>query len=637
MDPLQAGQLGSSGLIHPPQGAEPALLDTQVSSASSAAPHTLDAPSFAAPLEVKRLEPLRPGDSLGDFRLLRELGKGGFATVFLAQQISLGRKVALKIGPNRGSEAQTLARLEHDHIVHVFSESIDQARQIRLLCMQYVAGTTLQEVLRALPEDIHERGTGRDFLAALDRINQHEEEFRPIALQEREVLAAGDFYQAVCWIGSRLAHALEFAHQNGVLHRDIKPANILLNAYGRPFLADFNLATSCFLAQEGTIGGTLPYMAPEHLRAFSSKQLDDLLEVDQRSDLYSLGVVLFEFATGQKPYAAETLLDDPRPPIASLTSLQPTMPLCLDQVICKCLAVAPDERFQTATELYEALENCRRQIQALQQLPPRPAGTAFLHHRPFLAMLILSLVPNLIGSGVNVAYNFIHIVNHLSPVQKTVFHIVVLGYNVFAYPILVGITCYLLRQAHRDWMRIQRREPLDTDFLNRFQKRLSFLSTWSILGPCFGWLPGGIIFPLVIHFGAEPLSWDTFIHFFISFFLSGLIAVTYCYLGTQYVVLRVLSPKLAGPFILCTRNSEAMAQRQTLRRLALFQVLSGVIPLVGALLMIVSGPAVYGDFGFRLLLAALIVLGMIGFTLAMQITRYLTQVLAIMSSTLPAR
>src|SRR4029078_8123360 len=112
---------------------------------------------------------------------------------------------------------------------------------IRLLCMQYVSGGTLHAVMNELTDEVREKGTGRDYLDAVDRISTRGEEFRPKALQEREALAAGDFFQAVCWTAARLAGALAFAHGQGVLHRDIKPANILINDYGRPFLADFNL------------------------------------------------------------------------------------------------------------------------------------------------------------------------------------------------------------------------------------------------------------------------------------------------------------------------------------------------------------------------------------------------------------
>lgn len=157
------------------------------------------------------------------------------------------------------------------------------------------------------------------------------------------------------------------------------------------------------------------------------------------------------------------------------------------------------------------------------------------------------------------------------------------------------------------------------------RKRFNFLATWSILGSALGWLPGGIIFPAAIHFGSEPLSLETFIHFVISFTLSGMIAVTYCYLGTQYLVLRELLPDL------CAVSSEQQLKNELKPipgRLAFFQMLAGIIPLSGALMVVMIGYSSYGDNWFRLLVCMLIVLGMIGFVLSLQVSQYLQRVLS---------
>src|SRR5205807_3135032 len=190
------------------------------------------------------LAPVLPeaGQEVGDFRLLRVLGEGSFGRVFLAQQLSLDRQVALKVTVNRGSEARTLASLEHDHIVRVFSESVDPQRQLRLLCMQYVPGTTLERVIHALAERDRSTWNGQALLDVLDRLSGPASLFHPSMLRDRALLAEADWVQAVCWIGARLAEALDYAHGQGVLHRDVKPANILLSWYGRPLLADFNLS-----------------------------------------------------------------------------------------------------------------------------------------------------------------------------------------------------------------------------------------------------------------------------------------------------------------------------------------------------------------------------------------------------------
>src|SRR5262249_7214902 len=148
-------------------------------------------------------------------------------------------------------------------------ETVDERRGLRLLCMKFVPGTDLERVLRELARLEPSAWSGRAILDVIDRLSRHEAMFDPAALRDRERLARSDFIEASCWLGARLAEALAHAHSRGVLHRDVKPANILLNRYGRPLLSDFNLALSTRQdAGRDTFGGTLRYMAPEHLDAF---------------------------------------------------------------------------------------------------------------------------------------------------------------------------------------------------------------------------------------------------------------------------------------------------------------------------------------------------------------------------------
>jgi serine/threonine protein kinase len=271
------------------------------------------APAFPPPLPTEPLQQSPPdpaglpgpGHRLGDFELLAVLGTGSFATVFLARQLSLGRQVALKVSANRGQEARTLASLEHDHIVRVFAEAVDAEHDLRLLCMQYIPGTTLERVIRALAKRDRREWGGRAIQEAVDELSSHPTPLDPAALRDRQFLADCDFVEAACWIGARVAEALAHAHGQGVFHRDVKPANILLNRYGRPLLADFNIAFAGRSAPGPAgpgFGGTLAYMAPEHLDAFNASGPTPPDAVDQRSDVYSLGVVLFQLLTGRLPF-----------------------------------------------------------------------------------------------------------------------------------------------------------------------------------------------------------------------------------------------------------------------------------------------------------------------------------------------
>src|SRR5262249_39679668 len=160
-----------------------------------------------------------------------------------------------------------------NHIVQVFSEVVDPENNLRLLCMQYVPGTTLHCLIRELRRCDRKLWSGKAMLEIIDRQGSQPAILDPAALRGREILDRADFTEAVCWIGGRLAEALAHAHAQHVLHRDIKPANILLSRYGRPMLVDFNVALDPDRvrgASGSVFGGTLGYMSPEHLDAFVS-------------------------------------------------------------------------------------------------------------------------------------------------------------------------------------------------------------------------------------------------------------------------------------------------------------------------------------------------------------------------------
>ena len=268
-------------------------------------------PNEKRPLRDKAPMALLPGAKVDDFEIVRLLGRGAFGHVYLARQVSLDRLVALKISANRGSEGRTMARLEHQHIVQVFSEKVDTDFNQRLLCMQLVPGIGLDKLIgmlhaaRSAQADgspAAESWTGAELLSFIDRSGSLPAALDPSALHDREALGRMDAVEATAWFGARLAEALDFAHGHGVLHRDIKPANILVNPYGRPMLADFNISSQPVGSEpsgEEMFGGTFAYMAPEHLDAFNPTDTTGHEAVTARSDLYSLGLVLQQLLEGR--------------------------------------------------------------------------------------------------------------------------------------------------------------------------------------------------------------------------------------------------------------------------------------------------------------------------------------------------
>ena len=440
--------------------------------------------------------------------------------------------------------------------------------------------------------------------------------------------------------GGSLAHA----HSQGVVHRDIKPANILVNQYGRPFLADFNIAVDT-RSGEGIFGGTLAYMAPEHLDALLQAAPVSENAVDARSDLYSLALVLFEFLTGQTPFPGKIDGTDRAESIHQLAcvrragapyvrALRPETPEMMDRVLRRCLEPAPARRFPSAAAFMHALDGCRELLQ-VEKVPGQQSRLVRVcRARPFTLLLLLATLPHLVGSIVNISYNKLLIVDK-DPAQQACFHWLVMIYNAIIYPFVVLVGFWVVRRAYRGWVRLHADGELEPNESAAIRRRVLGLPGWAVALSFLGWLPGGIFFPAGLHFRAGPLSIGDSIRFFISFSISGLIAATYAYFGVQFVVLRVLYPRMwsdpSGARILIQQELRGLAGR--LRR---YQLLAVLIPLCGAALLIGAGPN-HLSLSFRLLVTTLIILGLAGFALATLVCNRLTQVLEVLTGDVASR
>ncbi|WP_169974726.1 protein kinase domain-containing protein [Tautonia rosea] len=307
------------------------------------------------------------GETIGGFRLAEELGRGSFARVYLAHERLLAdRPVALKVATTGSREPQTLARLQHTHIVPVHSYRVDPVTGLHLLCMPFFGRTTLADVLND-PATLSAR-SGIDLLAVLDRIEPPEDDRPRTSTAARKALAGRSFSGAIAWWGARLAEALQHAHDRGVLHRDVKPTNVLVTGDGLPMLLDFNLAMSPVLDEaeddSAKLGGTLAYMAPEHIEGLA-EGID--AGVDARADVFALGVVLFEAIAGTRPFpvvrkarsvpeafwkTAEHRRAGPPPLRRGGRSVSPA----LEAVIRRSLEPDPNRRYQSAAELAADLQ-----------------------------------------------------------------------------------------------------------------------------------------------------------------------------------------------------------------------------------------------------------------------------------------
>ena len=343
-------------------------------------------------------EPLAELGVLGDFRIVREVGRGGMGVVYEAQQISLGRRVALKVLPFAAAldprqlqrfqiEAQAAARLHHTNIVPVFAVGCE--RGVHYYAMQFIEGRTLAEIIRELQRRIARKppASESDREAAAERPARCQppssaapaaaEATRSLLSVEPRRATGRPFFQAVARLGIQAAEALEHAHSLGIVHRDIKPANLLLDTRGNLWITDFGLArfqaeAGLTLTLTGDLLGTLRYMSPE--QALGRREL-----VDHRTDIYSLGVTLYELLTLQPAFGGrdrQELLrqiahEEPAPP----RRLNPAIPRDLETIVLKAMAKEPESRYATAQELADDLRR-------------------FLEHKPIQARR-----PTLLGAG----------------------------------------------------------------------------------------------------------------------------------------------------------------------------------------------------------------------------------------------
>ncbi|WP_165222501.1 serine/threonine-protein kinase [Aquisphaera insulae] len=310
------------------------------------------------------------GQTIAGFYLVEELGRGSFARVFLARERELAdRHVALKVTRRVSREPQALARLQHTHIVPVHSLRSDRVTGLHLLCMPYFGRVTLSRLLHEVRTS-SPAPTGSSLVEALDRLaNGKDAAIGPQARSaSRAALASRTYARAIAWWGARLAEALDHAHDRGILHRDVKPSNVLVNDDGMPMLLDFNLARVERPAEgsgspEATLGGTLDYMAPEHLEALADESPE---VVDARSDIYGLGILLYEALVGAKPFSPprrnlpiyDSLIraaTDRRQELPVRFPDENPVPAPFVAVIRRCLAPDPVDRYQTAGELAEDL------------------------------------------------------------------------------------------------------------------------------------------------------------------------------------------------------------------------------------------------------------------------------------------
>lgn len=349
------------------------------------------------------------GDEIGPYRLLRELGRGAFARVFLAEQGDLDhRLVVLKVSTRSTAEPRLLARARHPHIVEVLRHATTDDGALHLVCMPFLGGATLAEALEVRRAAGRRPRSGRDLLDDLDRASAPEYPQAELLRPSREVIARLSYPQALAWIVARLAEALDHADRRGVAHGDLKPSNVLLTADAVPLLLDMNLSSDRLVGESDDLGGTLAYMAPERLASIArGGESADSRPIDRhRADLYALGLVLLEALTGRSPEAprgrpggarglASGLAEGRRAlPRALVGRAGRSIPPALRSILAKCLAPDPLDRYARGNELARDLDLWRSD---------RPLAFAQEPRRSVLARSARRRRAPLIGLGLTLA------------------------------------------------------------------------------------------------------------------------------------------------------------------------------------------------------------------------------------------
>jgi tetratricopeptide (TPR) repeat protein len=290
------------------------------------------------------------GETVGDFCLLAGLGAGAQGRVFLASQPALAdRPVVVKFIPRDGQEHLALARLQHTHIVPLYSVQDIPERGLLALCMPYFGGMTLARLLQAVRHISPDRRSGQLLVEALREAQAAAPVSLTVAGPACQLLARLSYVQAVCWMGTCLADALHYAGERGLVHLDLKPTNVLLAADGQPMLLDFHLAHAPVPAGAPVperLGGTPAYMAPEHQAALLAVADGGGVRVgvDGRADIYGLGAALYEALGGSVPPPAGRAGRE-------LRQRNPQVTPSLADLLARCLAPDPRERYPSGAAL----------------------------------------------------------------------------------------------------------------------------------------------------------------------------------------------------------------------------------------------------------------------------------------------
>jgi serine/threonine protein kinase len=587
---------------------------------------------------------IQAGDKIDDFDLITLLGEGQYAKVFLARQRSMQRLVALKVSAAQGAEAQTLAQLDHPHIVRIYDQRILKEQDVQLVYMAYLPGGTLLDVLAQVRKVPVAQRSGRTLLEVIDAVLLRRGETPPHTSPVRRQWAERDWPMTVCAIGARLATALDYAHRRGVLHRDVKPANVLLAADGEPLLADFNVGCCTKLDGAGPIalfGGSLAYMALEHLEAFDPGHPRSADTLDGRADIFSLAVTMWELATDTRPFGPEQVKQEWHETLAALSEQRMVGPTAvaatfpdgsvngLRDVLLTCLEADPARRPQTAGELAQELHLCLHPA-TRKLVRPAPGGwRGFIHRHPLLTTYPLAVIPNLLASLFNISYNRVEIIDPW-PGAATVFDRLILAVNGLFFPLGMFVVWLLFRPVSRGLFRSKQPVSISSADLAGMRQRCLRLGAIVALICVLCWSVAGLLWPIILRLTVGPPTEvpQAYFHLLISLVFCGLIAAAYPYFLVTYLSVTVFYPLLLDRAELSPHDRGALEQIES--EIGRYRAAATAVPLLAVALLAFRGTS------NQVAVALLSVAGLAGVALAFMLEGRTRNALAALAD-LPSR
>ncbi|MFQ6392104.1 serine/threonine-protein kinase [Nocardia sp. KC 131] len=506
------------------------------------------------------------------------------------------RLVAVKISHNHGIEPQTLAQLDHEYIVRIFDQRLIADGELKLLYMQYLPGGTLLDVVRLLRSTPSEHRSGQLLLDAIDEVLADRGEVRPTESAVRTRTAALTWPETVAWLGRRLADALQHASERGVLHRDIKPANVLLSAEGIPKLADFNVSSSKRIKGTSPLayfGGSLAYMSPEQLEACHPDLPATAADLDTRSDIFALGVMLWELLTGRRPFADERsagesetslarMLELRRRPVESkfLSELPSDCPMALRRVLLKCLSPDREDRYSCGSELAQRLDLCLEERARDLVYPPPNSWQARLSRWPTPILWLSSLV----GVSLATVYMAVHVQElmreRLSDATNSQLDKGVIVFILCASPLAVLIYAYMSRDLLAVPRGLRDGRRYDEAMLARVRSRTLFWGDLCALNTLLTAVCATVT-------GVMLLRWFTdlparlLVHAATTVLVAGTISVAYTFFLSTFYVVRCVYPIYLRHGL--TTAHDFAVLRALRRRTTVYLAVTASVPLVGVL------------------------------------------------------